>query len=696
MATKRTNPTIRQPQDPHIVTFSRKEVQAAAGKAGQSGYDPRGEVTLYILNSGWVQQVNVAGVPTARHHGLPGAVEDELTIRAVTALRKRGYKIGAGGKPRDENPRSQKTYHVQPSDHGGFVVKPIPGQIVKRFVGPGAKKRAQAFADKHNAPYAGPMSEEEFEKFGPHLAPDGNYWEHDQVKDEPLHTVWSIIEGENDALYASPGFHVVNVLGYLLTKKPWTDSRKDAVWMEPTKAFRAARGHRRGNPRFPDCAAATTIGGGHGDDGRYSYLCPTHGSHSLCSKCNHLLRVQQFGGTTEKCPVQFLGTINFSRRPNVDDEGPAEPSGTDDRNCCATCKAGPDDAPWCSNGVCPCHQQGSGGTCQKCGQPGAVFCESLGENRCALCTPKPREDRDYREENPYKYPKVMAAIRRAGLHGRILGTGGNTRAIVIALGEIDPGDQDPIPFGTPYEILLGNGRHDLPPSDAGPWYAALIGPEHSEALNEFGALNGPQSVFEAVRSLKDEAVSKYGVQLPPRAGNPVDSRVRPCDNCGLRSCPGDCDEGLYYYPSCPTCDGPTAPMVRLGVQHLRCRSCGTEFPRQANPSLPGRGQYDAGADMYFALRGQSTTDFVHQFRRGDRFTVWVPAGRGSRGQEWARKSGTALFVGGNGDAWLLSDGSRSGGTGILATARNTLLVRRAGDEVYRNTAVIDAGQPVGA
>jgi hypothetical protein len=30
--------------------------------------------------------------------------------------------------------------------------------------------------------------------------------------------------------YALPGFHVVNKLGYVMTRKPWSDSTPDAIY----------------------------------------------------------------------------------------------------------------------------------------------------------------------------------------------------------------------------------------------------------------------------------------------------------------------------------------------------------------------------------------------------------------------------------------------------------------------------------
>lgn|GEM_PF-4297747 len=49
----------------------------------------------------------------------------------------------------------------------------------------------------------------------------------------PLNFVWTVIESGDDAdgnWYASPGYHIVNKLGYVLTLKPWDDITQDAIY----------------------------------------------------------------------------------------------------------------------------------------------------------------------------------------------------------------------------------------------------------------------------------------------------------------------------------------------------------------------------------------------------------------------------------------------------------------------------------
>lgn len=47
----------------------------------------------------------------------------------------------------------------------------------------------------------------------------------------PINYVWTIVDGDNGRdLYAAPGFHVVNRIGYVITERPWTDDIETAEW----------------------------------------------------------------------------------------------------------------------------------------------------------------------------------------------------------------------------------------------------------------------------------------------------------------------------------------------------------------------------------------------------------------------------------------------------------------------------------
>lgn len=95
---------------------------------------------------------------------------------------------------------------------------------------------AEGFGANPGRKSMGPISEEEFEEYGPYLRADGNYFEHEDVVKKPLHNVWTVVEGDDEGLYASPGFHIVNKIGYLLTKKPWKSAARDAIWYTPERS----------------------------------------------------------------------------------------------------------------------------------------------------------------------------------------------------------------------------------------------------------------------------------------------------------------------------------------------------------------------------------------------------------------------------------------------------------------------------
>lgn len=51
--------------------------------------------------------------------------------------------------------------------------------------------------------------------------------QHAFVKSHDYHSVFTIVEGDTGAWYASPGFHFVNRIGYLVATIPWEDDLKD-------------------------------------------------------------------------------------------------------------------------------------------------------------------------------------------------------------------------------------------------------------------------------------------------------------------------------------------------------------------------------------------------------------------------------------------------------------------------------------
>lgn len=61
-------------------------------------------------------------------------------------------------------------------------------------------------------------------RFGPIDSPDGNvYWSREQLPsgiDE--HRVWTIVDGDGK-LYVTPGYRLVNRIGYVVCERPWCD-----------------------------------------------------------------------------------------------------------------------------------------------------------------------------------------------------------------------------------------------------------------------------------------------------------------------------------------------------------------------------------------------------------------------------------------------------------------------------------------
>ena len=42
--------------------------------------------------------------------------------------------------------------------------------------------------------------------------------------------IWSIIEGDDGNLYATPGFQTVNWFGYVFTVEPWKNELEEYLW----------------------------------------------------------------------------------------------------------------------------------------------------------------------------------------------------------------------------------------------------------------------------------------------------------------------------------------------------------------------------------------------------------------------------------------------------------------------------------
>lgn len=78
------------------------------------------------------------------------------------------------------------------------------------------------------------ISERDFEAiWGAYVQPSGDLFQFEDVRYQPPTHVWTIVDSGDDTdgnWYALPGFHVVNKLGYAMTRKPWSDSTPDAIY----------------------------------------------------------------------------------------------------------------------------------------------------------------------------------------------------------------------------------------------------------------------------------------------------------------------------------------------------------------------------------------------------------------------------------------------------------------------------------
>ena len=78
------------------------------------------------------------------------------------------------------------------------------------------------------------ISERDFEDiWGVYLKPSGDLFEFADVRDQPPHYVWTIVDSGDDSdgsWYAQPGFHIVNKLGYVMTRKAGSESTPDAIY----------------------------------------------------------------------------------------------------------------------------------------------------------------------------------------------------------------------------------------------------------------------------------------------------------------------------------------------------------------------------------------------------------------------------------------------------------------------------------
>ena len=78
------------------------------------------------------------------------------------------------------------------------------------------------------------IQEDDFwENWGVVQKSSGDLFDYEDIKQKPIEYVWTILESGNDEdgnWYASPGIHYVNRIGYILTREPWTNFCRDAIY----------------------------------------------------------------------------------------------------------------------------------------------------------------------------------------------------------------------------------------------------------------------------------------------------------------------------------------------------------------------------------------------------------------------------------------------------------------------------------
>jgi hypothetical protein len=76
-----------------------------------------------------------------------------------------------------------------------------------------------------------PKAPRGIEKYEPTTNPVTKTCQYDRVPmSAPTKCVWSIIEGESGRAYACAGYHVVNHMYYIITKKKWVSGSEQYLW----------------------------------------------------------------------------------------------------------------------------------------------------------------------------------------------------------------------------------------------------------------------------------------------------------------------------------------------------------------------------------------------------------------------------------------------------------------------------------
>lgn len=54
--------------------------------------------------------------------------------------------------------------------------------------------------------------------------------EYEDVKNHDARHVWTMVEGDDDTWILYAGFHIVNKIGYVLTKRPWDTGSESVIY----------------------------------------------------------------------------------------------------------------------------------------------------------------------------------------------------------------------------------------------------------------------------------------------------------------------------------------------------------------------------------------------------------------------------------------------------------------------------------
>lgn len=73
--------------------------------------------------------------------------------------------------------------------------------------------------------------------WGAHGPDDEGIYEYAHVAKLDPKNVWSVVDADDGSLIATAGFHVVNVIGYVVTSRPWVTGNEQAIWWADRPAF---------------------------------------------------------------------------------------------------------------------------------------------------------------------------------------------------------------------------------------------------------------------------------------------------------------------------------------------------------------------------------------------------------------------------------------------------------------------------